>query len=129
MGSKHCHPPRGSGGSLACTGVVGSRFPQGWLGLWGAIALLRHSCHGPTDPIDGRLSSKRRNKAIAPYGLHARAAGFLVLADAVPPAIRESSHEVGAGAGLRTLGEGGHHFVHKLTAPLAGQVTCVLGGL
>jgi hypothetical protein len=29
---------------------------------------LRHSCHGPANPIDGRLSSTRRNKAIAPYG-------------------------------------------------------------
>jgi hypothetical protein len=31
---------------------------------------LRQSCHGPADPIDGSLSSKRRNKAIAPYGCY-----------------------------------------------------------
>jgi putative addiction module killer protein len=30
--------------------------------------LLRHCWHGPTDPIDGSSTSKRRNKAIAPYG-------------------------------------------------------------
>src|SRR6266545_544562 len=32
-----------------------------------AIALLRHSCHGLADPVDGSLPSRRRNKAIAPY--------------------------------------------------------------
>jgi hypothetical protein len=29
---------------------------------------LRHSYHGPADPISGSLPSRRRNKAIAPYG-------------------------------------------------------------
>jgi hypothetical protein len=37
-------------------------------GPQGAIALLRHFRQGPADPIDGNLPSKRRNKAIVPYG-------------------------------------------------------------
>src|SRR5215831_8211386 len=44
-------------------------------GPQGAIALLRHSCDGPADPTDGSLTSRRRNKAIAPYGTAALSTG------------------------------------------------------
>src|SRR5262245_7561891 len=125
-GLEACEPPKSLTGSL-------DHDPETWEPVFG-----KRSCsnekrdHDPVDRImvwrEPALSGADfRGRVTGP--LHARTARFLVLADAVPPAIRESPHEVGAGAGLRTLGEGGHHFVHKLAAPLAGQVARVLGGL